>query len=209
MCVAVDLPVGRDAPEVALPAQLTPEERKIASAMAPLRRVSWAGGRMALRLAARELGWELATIDATHRGAPRLPPTIAGSIAHKSSLAVAIAGPAEAGSLGLDLEELDTPRPKIAKLVLHPTEREHNGSLPDEQRWLDLLIRFSLKEAIFKAIDPAVQRYVGFKEAIVHPHDDGTAGIVLHLAHGEGPFRIDARWSVESGHVLTTVLAVR
>lgn len=44
-----------------------------------------------------------------------------------------------------------------------------------------MLLRFSLKEAAYKAIHPIVCQYVGFQEAEVKPLEDGTALITLDL----------------------------
>ncbi len=206
-CVAVTLPVGFGAAQYPLPGDLTKEEVATALAMAPLRRVSWVGGRVALRLAARELGFSLATIGATTRGAPSLPDGLIGSISHKSCLAVAVAKRAQGDTVGVDLEQLARPRPRIAKLVLRSDERACVDALDPASQWKEIVLRFSLKEAIFKAIDPHVQRYVGFKEARVEPKEDGTAEIWLELKEKEGPFELDGRWMVVDGCVLSSVRA--
>jgi len=36
---------------------------------------------------------------------------------------------------------------------------------------------FSLKECIYKAVHPLICQYVGFQEAEVTPHSDGTASV--------------------------------
>ena len=57
----------------------------------------------------------------------------------------------------------------IAEHVLVPEELEAIRDLPDDRKWIALLVRFSVKEAVYKALDPYVHRYVGFHEAIVRP----------------------------------------
>ena len=43
------------------------------------------------------------------------------------------------------------------------------------------LLHFSLKEAIYKALHPHLQRYVGFDEASLELDVDGEARATLHL----------------------------
>lgn len=46
------------------------------------------------------------------------------------------------------------------------------------------MLRFSLKEAIYKASHPLLKQYVGFQEAEVTPYSDGTATVVWNLDSG-------------------------
>ncbi len=67
------------------------------------------------------------------------------------------------------------------------------------------MLRFSIKESIYKALDPYVHRYVGFHEAEVHPDLQGTARVELRLKNGEGPLQVDARYHWIRGRILTSV----
>jgi 4'-phosphopantetheinyl transferase EntD len=73
----------------------------------------------------------------------------------------------------------------------------------------EVLLRFSAKEAIYKALDPFVRRYVGFGEVAVSPLPDGSARVTPDLRDGEGPFVIEVRWRRFEGVVLTTARVVR
>ena len=55
------------------------------------------------------------------------------------------------------------------------------GNLPGITFDEEVLLRFSLKEAIYKAAHPILQQYVGFQEAEVTPHSDGTASCTWFL----------------------------
>src|SRR5882762_5785431 len=70
----------------------------------------------------RALGIEAAPLLPTASGAPTLPEGLAGSISHRGDWAIGLAALAGEGSLGVDLELFDRPRPAIEELVL--TERE-------------------------------------------------------------------------------------
>lgn len=93
VCVAVRLP---SAAGESLPCldELHPHERQALAAMAhPMRRLNFAGGRVAIRRALRLIGATHAAGDPvlSHHitGAPLMPDGVAGSISHTSGLAVA------------------------------------------------------------------------------------------------------------------------
>ncbi|HNS96850.1 MAG TPA: 4'-phosphopantetheinyl transferase superfamily protein [Polyangiaceae bacterium] len=184
---------------------LTEKEKEHVLWLPVLRRAAWMGGRVALRLAARHFGIELDSVFSTHRGAPSLPPGLVASISHKRRIAVALLARSSTFTVGVDVEELDRPRPKIARLVLRTPESHRIENLPHAQRWPAIITTFSIKESIFKAIDPIVQRYVGFHEAEVEilPHGDSHIALYLNTLHA--PFEIDGRWQVFDSHVVTSV----
>jgi enterobactin synthetase component D len=190
-CVGVALPEG----DFPLPAALHPDEGAFALALPAPRRVSWVGGRIALRaaLAAAEIDPPDAIL-ATPRGAPLLPAGVVGSVSHKRTIAVALVAPASApaatATVGIDVEELRPLRGDIASRVLTPAEI---ADLPADGPARDaaVLLRFSAKEAIYKALDPWVQRFVGFEEAALTWAVDGTVTARLTLARGEGPFSVE------------------
>jgi 4'-phosphopantetheinyl transferase EntD len=55
------------------------------------------------------------------------------------------------------------------------------SSLTSKKRWY---LASSLKEAIYKAVHPILCQYVGFQEAEVLPHADGTASCKWYLETG-------------------------
>jgi 4'-phosphopantetheinyl transferase EntD len=131
-------------------------------------------------------------ILATPRGAPLLPPSAVGSVSHKRTIAVALVARAATppAAIGIDVEEIRPLHVDIARRVLTPDEL---AGLPPEGPARDaaVLLRFSAKEAIYKALDPWVQRFVAFEEAIVAPTPDGALTARLALTRGEGPFTVE------------------
>jgi 4'-phosphopantetheinyl transferase EntD len=109
------------------------------------------------------------------------------------------------GVLGVDLEELGRARPHVAKVVLTPGELEVVGRLPPERRWVATLLRFSIKEAIYKALAPRLQRYIGFGEVAVWPSPDGIDRIEPFLGEEAGQFAFDARHYWVENRVFSTV----
>jgi enterobactin synthetase component D len=145
---------------------------------------------------------------------------VTGSISHKRTLAVALAARMDRGlSLGVDIEPIPSippaaaepvwdNRPDISSRVMTPEELAVLTSVPESLRRREIVLHFSIKEALYKAINPLIGRYVSFQEATVIPHSDGSVDVTLALTKQEGPFHAEARWSEIDGHLLTTA-AVR
>ena len=188
---------------------LLAEERDHAASLPPLRRSAWIGGRVAARLALAELGRDAAPIFSDDRGAPLFPEETAGSISHKRDIAVALVARRVEGQLGVDLEIDARGKVDIASRVLTKSEQRDLVGLDEGARAREVLLRFSAKEAIYKALDPYVRRYVGFQEVAVLPEPVGHARVIADLVGGEGPFSFDVRWERFDGLVLTTARVVR
>ena len=204
---AVALPGdGEPVPEVVLDL-LHASERNIAVTMRGFRQCSFVGGRLAARAALQGLGRRPAPILQDAHGAPIPPDDLSVSISHKNKLAVAIVARASLGTLGIDLEMLDPARPGISARVLRPEEQSAVDGLAEGRQWTGTLLRFAIKEAIYKALAPRLQRYIGFEEASVMPGVNGDAVVTLHLQSGPEPESIEARYTWLDGAVLATVRA--
>jgi enterobactin synthetase component D len=207
-CVGVRIPQG-EALDALAEAVLDAGERARAAEMPPVRRRTWVGGRAAMREALARLGSSAVSVPSDDRGAPVLPAGVAGSITHKEGLAAALVAREAHARLGLDVE-LDVLRTQeIAARVLTPGEMTEIAHLEATERAREVLLRFSAKEAVYKALDPFVRRYVGFGEVAVSPLPDGSARVTPDLREGEGPFVIEVRWRRFEGVVLTTARIVR
>jgi enterobactin synthetase component D len=219
----IDLPHGRcvgvrvpGASERADTTRLAREELDFLASLAPARRPTWLAGRVALHAALLDLGLDSGPILATQRGAPELPDGVTGSISHKRTLAVALAARKRDGlSLGVDIEPIPAlpvsptepgwdNRPDISSRVMTPAELAVLATVPDNLRRREVVLHFSIKEALYKAINPLIGRYVSFQEATVLPACDGSVAVTLDLAQQEGPFVVESRWSEIDGHLLTT-----
>ena len=212
-CVGIHLP-GELAEEAAAHARarLDAAEWAFAETLAPLRRHTWVGGRIALREALRRSAITSGAVLSKARGAPALPQGVAGSVSHKATLAAAIIARDEDATRGIDIE-IVAPRSLesiagIARHALTEEEQRDLAAMPEGLRGRELLVRFSAKEAIYKAIDPFLNRYVGFKEVTLVPLEGGATRIAGVFSPA---LRIDATWQlVEAGSViLTTARASR
>jgi 4'-phosphopantetheinyl transferase EntD len=203
---AVAIPDHPPPPEVL--ARLLPPEQAFAAGLPPLRLATWVAGRLALAAALAEVGAPRAPLLATPRGAPVVPPGFVGSVSHKRRLAAAIAAPHEGACLGLDVEDAVPHKYDITARILRDEERAAVDALAPDARWRGVIVRFSIKESIYKAVDPFVCRYVSFHEAVVDPGPPGDgvrpAAARLEPAQGEGPFAIEATWAELDGYVVST-----
>jgi len=179
-----------DATEQELP--LVGIEQAIGERLGPLRRRELAIGRAALREA---LGQHI-EIPADDRGAPILPAGWVGSISHKGTRAAALVAPAGSGFIGVDLEKASPPRVAIARRIL--TERERASDR-------EVTLFFAIKEAIYKAVDPIVRRYVGFREVEL---EIGAGTCQVRVVDVERlPVVIEAWWEERDGMWLATARA--
>ncbi|HZL20900.1 MAG TPA: 4'-phosphopantetheinyl transferase superfamily protein [Polyangia bacterium] len=216
ICVGIALPDGPDRHDddgarFELPAVLHPDEAAFARTLSPVRRSGWVGGRVALRAALQAVGVDAtAPLLATPRGGPLVPAGAVGSVSHKSDLAVALAARAETppeATLGIDVEVVRSFKHDIARHVLTAGER---AVLPPEgpARDAEVLRLFSAKEAIYKALDPWVQRFISFQEAEIARASGGLTATVT-LAQGEGPFAVELHDASGDGILLLAARATR
>jgi 4'-phosphopantetheinyl transferase EntD len=155
--------------------------------LSPVRQREFCLGRTVLRAAlARDVA-----ILRDDRGAPVLPAGWIGSISHKRDRAAAIAAPDDGARIGVDLESAEPPRQPIERRILTPREPVRDPR--------DVTLYFAIKEAIYKAVDPFVRRYVGFTEVEI----DLEARTVTSAL----PFAIEFWWCEHDGHYIATARA--
>ena len=198
-------------PDDAILAELHPDERTRALTLSPIRRREWVAGRRALRhaLAVVAPAAAAAPVLADDRGAPVLAAGAVGSISHKRALAVALAAGADGWTVGVDLEVLGPRRVDISERILTTAELATLASTTSAGAARDraVILAFALKEAVYKAIDPHLRRYVGFQEVQVWPALDGTARI--EPLTDWGGLSLEASWLELDGNLLCTARARR
>lgn len=136
---------------------------------------------------------------------PRWPEGIMGSLTHTDSwcgVAVARTG-GEIVGLGIDMERLNSVSPEVARRIL--SERERHLATD-----VEVALRFSAKEAFYKAIYARVQRYVGFAEVEIDLAP-GERRFHVHLvsealAAEIDPSRITGSYAMEAGLGCTVVV---
>ena len=166
-------------------------------------RKSFLLGRLAMR----------ASLDLEHPclkdeyGRPILPSSHLGSISHKGNVGVALTSPSSPMmGIGIDIERHASRRRSIAPRILTEREIQSLGQLETVSVDEEVLLRFSLKEAIYKAVNPLINQYVSFQEAEVTPLEDGTAICVWNLKSGAHTHfsSLTAHWYKLDDFFLTT-----
>lgn len=144
-------------------------------------------------------------------GRPMVPPGFLGSISHKKNIGVALVAedceldnscedksvkPPLIKGVGIDIEKATALKTRIERKILTPNEQENLGQIEGVSRDEEVLLRFSLKESVYKAMHPLINHYVGFQEAEITPNSDGTATVFLNLKSGlhENFGTVTANW---------------
>ncbi|MCP4498908.1 MAG: 4'-phosphopantetheinyl transferase superfamily protein [Deltaproteobacteria bacterium] len=193
--------------------ECTSEERLQVEGWHPRRQRTFLGGRIALRRLVHGLSGQASpAILAGERGAPTLPVGFDGSISHKDDIAAAACRTAPASRnafVGVDVELLSEKKRDVSRYIL--TEREilalNESALSDDEKRERVLRVFSLKEALYKALDRFVQRYVGFKEVEINWAKDTPQ--ILFFLEQEPPGTFSAKalqLDVEEGGMLSGVV---
>jgi 4'-phosphopantetheinyl transferase EntD len=205
--IGVSLPEQKQDVPADILSQLHPEEQTFSAGLRGFRKMHWVGSRLATSTAFHLLGYGSPPVLSDPWGAPTSQCDLSISISHKRHMAVAIVARSEHGSLGVDLEDLQPERKGIAERILRPDELLEVSRLPADRQWISTLLRFSVKESIYKALAPRQRRYIDFSEAQVSPKVDGSVAVTLHLVQGPYPAELEARYTWINRSVLTTVRA--
>lgn len=144
------------------------------------RQAEYLAGRLCARSALKRLGSRSALPSADGRHGPRWPASFCGSISHSKGMAGAVCGRSNRWrSLGLDIEETMNHRraERLAPEILTPGEQQRFAGL-DLDRLTSLA--FSLKEALYKALNPLTGRFFYFHDAeLLHWEKNGRARLRL------------------------------
>jgi enterobactin synthetase component D len=210
--------------------RLFPEEAAYARGLSEHRQARWVGGRLAVHDAIRRLKGRLRPVLTGEGGEPVAPPEIAVSVTHKRDYAVGLVAFARGCTLGVDLEDFAPNRAHLADRILAEPEMVAMRHLHPQRQGLFVLLHFSIKEAVYKAIYPWLHRSVGFHEVILRVFGDGSAAVSLLIGEesspreGQGgsddplvgqappeqlPLRVDARYHWLPDRVLCSARATR
>lgn len=203
------LAIGDDAELAAAHAGLHPDERIAADRFGPVRRRDWIAGRAALRaLLASAAPAPVVPVAADDRGAPVVPAGWVASISHKRGLAAALLAPDRGWTVGVDVEHAVAPRQEVGSRILTDAEQIGLSALAPADRGRRVTLAFAIKEAVYKAIDPVLRRYVGFREVELAITDDG--GCAVRPVDADAiPLAIEAEWREHAGLWLCTARARR
>ena len=135
-------------------------------------RQTFLAGRCALRHAVTTVhNIELPCIPRNHYGVPIVP--VPASLSHKNDLAVGAALISSDNftntTVGVDIEVVSRPysSKQLNSFQSHILTSEERRALSSANALSTSLLIFSIKEAVYKALFPHYQRYIGFKEVVV------------------------------------------
>lgn len=165
-----------DFPRSAIPAPAN-IQRSVAK-----RQTEFLAGRLCARAALLALTGRADVPALGEDRAPIWPAGVAGSISHSHGLATAlVANSNQWRGLGLDLEEpLATDRAlRLVEEILTPAELQRMDGLTPDQQAERITLTFSIKESLFKALYPLVQKRFYFHDAELLDCDGAKARLRL------------------------------
>lgn len=203
-------------------AALFPGEEELIRNSVESRRKEFTTARWCARRALGVLGIAPVPILKGERGAPIWPEGVVGSMTHCAGYrAAAVARREDLLSVGMDAEPHEPLPDGVHETIALPAEQQRERELrrtAPEIRWDRLL--FSAKESVYKVWFPLTHRWLGFEQADIVLHSDGTfTADLLILATDPDPdpdpvppggststptgFR--GRWLVADGLVATAI----
>jgi len=177
----------------------------------PKRRAEFLTGRYAAGKLLSQQGCKYPVAIGQDR-APVWPEGWHGSISHTEEWAIAVLAPSRLGiSLGVDIESL---RPQmirdIATTFTSASERAFLAASSMEYETA-LLITFSAKESLFKALYPQVRHFFGFEAATICEIEQSENRLTLELTRQLAPglcigYRVRGQFSIGEFGVITLVI---
>lgn len=198
-------------------ATLHEAEREAVASTGSAGAAAFAAGRIALRaalLALPRAPEAIGAIGRTERGAPMPPAGYVASVTHKDGIALALATVDRGQRVGIDLETLTPERKHLVLRVLRDEELRDVEAAAPELRWREIIIRFAIKEAVYKAVDAHLCHTLDFKEVSVDlsqntSRSDGFGVVLvrLHLSRKIVPLTLEATYAAYRNYVIATSLA--
>ncbi|MEU9086098.1 4'-phosphopantetheinyl transferase superfamily protein [Streptomyces sp. NPDC048357] len=192
---------------------LFPEEAAFVQRSVPVRRQEFTTVRMCARRALATLGVAPEPLLPGHRGAPRWPEGIVGSMTHCTGYrAAALARRHRIAAVGIDAEPaLPLPAGLLEAIAL-PAERSHVRSLSRSSPtgvWDRLL--FCAKESVYKAVFPLTGVQLRFSDAAITFDPAGGTFHARLLVPGitadtGDRAALDGKWTTSGGLLLTSVV---
>ncbi|MFC9624156.1 4'-phosphopantetheinyl transferase [Streptomyces sp. NPDC056930] len=197
-------------------AVLFPGEAELIRNSVEGRRKEFTTGRWCARRALGELGLAPAAVLKGERGAPIWPGGVVGSLTHCAGYrAAAVARRADVLTVGIDAEPHEPLPDGVHESIALATEQQRELELRrvcPEIHWDRLL--FSAKESVYKAWFPLTHRWLGFEQADIVLHSNGsfTAGLLISTMEPDPaaeataiPTAFTGRWLVADGLMVTAI----
>lgn len=185
-------------------ANVWPEERQAVARAVTKRQNEYFATRHLARLALAELEVTAGPILNNEDRSPRWPQGVVGSLTHTDTWCGVAVTKTELAlrSVGIDLERTGSVSPEVAKRILSERELRETTSA-------DVAVRFSAKEAYYKAIYPFVRRYIGFTEvevSLLNERQFEVRVVADTLADEVRELKVRGVYSMQSGLCCAAVL---
>lgn len=196
-------------------AVLMPGEEAVIARAVDKRRLEYITTRHLARNALARLGFPPVAIGTGGNREPLWPAGVVGSMTHcQGYRAAAVAQAGGAGSeavtgIGIDAEPHGPLPDGVYDTIARPDEMPVMAALATQRpdvHWDRLM--FSAKESVYKAWFPVARRWLGFGEASVEfvPGDGMSGTFSARILQSGAPIsRMDGRWTIASGLVLTAI----
>lgn len=170
-------------------AHLEPEEATALGEVSSDRSRQFSSGRRAAHTALQHLSIEDYVVGRTER-LPSWPTGVIGSISHSDSLAGAAVGRSETYmGMGIDLVPIAAVSEKVSQRLLLDPELKWVREMGSGD-WRTAL--FSAKESVYKAVNPVVGEYLGFRDVTVSVVPDALEFFAATLETRESSEIVDA-----------------
>ncbi|MFR9731233.1 4'-phosphopantetheinyl transferase family protein [Saccharopolyspora sp. MS10] len=192
-------------------AWLFPEEEAVIARAVDKRRREFTTARHCARAALAEIGIAAAPLLPGERGAPGWPSGVVGSMTHCAGYRAAVVGLADAVlTTGIDAEPHEPLPDGVLGAVTLDGERARIEELlaADPSVHWDRIL-FSAKESVYKAWFPIAREWLGFEDADLTLHRDGT--FTAHLlktgpeVEGVPLTSFTGRWLADEGLIITAI----
>lgn len=190
--------------------ELFPEELEYIAGAVEKRRRDFVVARYCARRALSSLGIEREPMVPGHKGEPRWPSTVVGSITHTKGLtAAAVTRSSSILGLGIDAEPEISLSSRTMDRIADVRQLPQLGFLGPSGG----IFMFSAKESVFKALFPVYRDWIGFEDLSVHLSEDGSFKVdycnksLISRVGGLGI--LQGRWACWQGLALTTAVLWR
>lgn len=193
-------------------ADVLPQEREAIARAVSKRQNEYYATRHLARLALQELGIAPQPILNHPDRSPRWPPGVLGSISHTDGwcgIALAKEGANAPSGLGIDAERVNPMSDGVIERVLTVREQKALGTAGDAAQ---AVLRFSAKEAVYKAVFSTLRRFVGFLEVEIVLREPGVFGVEFvspELLQQLDATKVTGRYWIGDGLCMTSAVLHR
>lgn len=186
--------------------QLSGAEMSAVSNACEQRQIEFSTGRHLLRKLLRLFGRQDTELLRGNSGAAVLPAGYCGSLSHSGGLCAAALSPVgRVVSIGIDIEKITRLSGDECRLFMPPDEYERLRYADDEQRLHLPVIAFSVREAVYKCLNPVYGRWIDYLDAEVAFAGAGDFSLAVKVWGYEG-IDMRCRYEIMGETVFTTAV---